>query len=77
MPRKSKKVIKVKKYCVKSQKSKRCVRSYDANDTTKLCTFFNKSQRCRNVKAETSYVTFKSYKVKPVVRSFLTKKNCR
>ena len=71
MPHKSKKV---KRHCIKNQKTKRCVRSYDADETTKMCKFFNRSQRCRNLKAESSYAVFKSYKVKPIVRSFLTKK---
>jgi hypothetical protein len=65
---------KIKGQCVKNKKTRRCVRSFDADETSKLCKFFNRSQRCRSVKADVSFVTFKSFKVKESVRTFLTRK---
>lgn len=73
MPR-VKKIVKTKRFCVQNQKTKRCVRSVEKNDSSQMCNFFNKSQRCRKSKNNVSFVTFKSYKMKKMVRSYLTKK---
>jgi hypothetical protein len=73
MPR-VKKIVKTKRFCVQNQKTKRCIRSVEKNDSSQMCNFFNKSQRCRKSKNNVSFVTFKSYKMKKMVRSYLTKK---
>ena len=56
-----------KDYCVKNQKTKRCIKSVSANETSSMCKLFNKTQRCRSLKADTVFVTFKSYKMKASV----------
>ena len=63
-----------KKHCVKNPKTTRCVKSVEPNNTSGDCEFFNKTQRCRTLKNNVSFVTFKSHKMKKMVRSFLTKK---
>ncbi len=63
-----------KKHCVKNPKTTRCVKSAEPDNTSSDCEFFNKTQRCRTLKNNVSFVTFKSHKMKKMVRSFLTKK---
>jgi hypothetical protein len=66
-------IKKTKRYCVKNNKTKRCVRSTESDVTSSSCQFFQRSQRCRSVKEE-KYVEYRNYKVKPTVRTFLEKK---
>jgi hypothetical protein len=63
-----------KRHCVKNPKTLRCVKSEKSNGTSSSCEFFNKTQRCRTLKNNVSFVSFRAHKMKKTVQSFLTKK---
>lgn len=65
--------VQSKKFCVKNQKTRRCIRSAEKNETSDTCQFSNKTQRCKT-KKNREYVPYNSYKVEKSVPSFLNKK---
>jgi hypothetical protein len=71
MPR-QKKSAKPKRHCVKNQKTRRCIRSVDANETSAMCKFSNRTQRCKTVQNK-EYVVYNSYKVIRTVPGYLNK----
>jgi len=71
MPPRVKKTVKPKRFCVKNQKTRRCIRSEEQNETSATCQFSNKTQRCTNIK---DFVPYNGFKVVKSVPSFLNKK---
>ena len=71
MPR-QKKSVKPKRYCVKNQRTRRCIRSAEANETSSMFKFSNRTQRCKSVKNK-DYVAYNSYKVVRSLPTYLNK----
>lgn len=71
MPPKVKKTVKPKRFCVKNQTTRRCVRSEEKNDTSNLCQISKNTQRCTNIK---DFVPYNGFKVVKSIPSFLNKK---
>ncbi len=63
-----------KKQCVKKNTTRRCVKSFEKDDTSASCKFFHKTQRCRSSVADSNFVEYQNYRVKKTVASFLKKK---
>lgn len=63
----------VKKHCVKNTRTRRCVRSFDRDETSSSCKLFQRTQRCRSTKEE-GYVEYKDHMVKKSVKTFLNNK---
>jgi hypothetical protein len=63
-----------KKQCVKKNTTRRCVKSFDQDDTSASCKFFHKTQRCRSLVADEKFVEYQNYRVRKTVVSFLKKK---
>jgi hypothetical protein len=63
----------VKKHCIKNTRTRRCVRSFDRDETSSSCKLFNRTGRCRSIKEE-SYVEYKGYMIKKSVKTFLNNK---
>lgn len=63
----------IKQYCRKKPFTNRCVKSSHYDETTPLCRISKRTQRCKNIKFNVSYITYKGYKVKRNVFHFLNK----
>ena len=63
----------VKKHCIKNTTTRRCLRSFDRDETSASCKLFNRTGRCRSIKEE-SYVEYKDYMLKKSVKTFLNNK---
>ena len=63
----------IKQYCRKKPYTNRCVKSSHYDETSPLCRISKRTQRCKSVKVNVSYITYRGYKVKRNVYHFINK----